>query len=269
MATYQISPPEKFNFHQPDDWSKWIHRFERFRQASGLASKSEESQVNSLVYCMGDEADDILSSFGLTNEDSKKYTTVKERFEGHFIKKRNVIFERAKFNQRVQKDGEAVDTFVTALYQLAEHCRYGDLRDEMIRDRIVVGLRDTNLSVKLQMEETLTLEKAVAMSRQSESVKKQQTVVRAQPVESVDAVRAKVGFRNRPGAASGQGTRKPESYEKGGGRPRTPQRACMRCGKWPLHPQHLCPPLASTAKELGTSNGVAKPLSQWENRLRL
>ena len=179
MATYQISPPEKFNFHQPDDWSKWIRRFERFRQASGLASKSEESQVNSLVYCMGNEADDILSSFGLTNEDSKKYTTVKERFEGHFIKKRSVIFERAKFNQRVQKEGEAVDTFVTALYQLAEHCRYGDLRDEMIRDRIVVGLRDTNLSVKLQMEETLTLEKAVAMSRQSESVKKQQTVVRA------------------------------------------------------------------------------------------
>ena len=60
-------------------------------------------------------------------------------------------------------------------------------------------------------------------------------------MESVDAVRAKVGFRNRPGAASGQGTRKPESYEKGGGRPHTPQRACMRCGKWPLHPQHLCP----------------------------
>ena len=128
------------------------------------------------------------------------------------------------------------------VYQLAEHCRYGDLRDEMIRDRIVVGLRDTNLSVKLQMEETLTLEKA-AMSRQSKSVKKQQTVVRAQPAtgESVDAVRAKVGSRNRQGAASGQGMRKPESSEKGGGRPHTPQRACMRCGKWPLHPQHLCP----------------------------
>ena len=40
-----------------------------------------------------------------------------------------------------------------------------------MRDRIVVGIRDSELSEKLQMESNLTLEKAVAMVRQSDSVK--------------------------------------------------------------------------------------------------
>lgn len=28
---------------------------------------------------------------------------------------------------------------------LAEHCQFGGLRDELVRDRIVVGLKDTTL----------------------------------------------------------------------------------------------------------------------------
>ena len=171
MAVYQWSPPEKFTFRKPEEWVKWIRRFERFRQASGLAQKSEETQVNALVYAMGKEADGIFRSFRLTEGDSKKYDTVKESFENYFIKKRNVIFERTKFNLRVQTAEESVDNFITDLHSLAEFCEYGDLHDQLIRDRIVVGLRDKKLSKQLQMDSALTLEKAVTRARQSEAVK--------------------------------------------------------------------------------------------------
>ena len=72
------------------------------------------------------------------------------KFESHFIKRRNAIFERAKFNNRKQEPGEPVDSFITALYGLAEHCEYGALHDEMIRNRIVVGILNARLSEKLQ-----------------------------------------------------------------------------------------------------------------------
>ena len=144
-ATYQVSLPEQFNFSCPEEWLKWARRFERFRKASGLDAKDEEAQINTLVYSMGDEADDILRSFKLSVEDAKKCDTVKAKFDRHFIKRRNVIYERARFNQRRQEPGESVDTFITALYSLAEHCGYSELHDEMIRDRIVVGLRDAKL----------------------------------------------------------------------------------------------------------------------------
>ena len=60
-----------------------------------------------------------------------------------------MIYERAKFNSHKQEEGEPVDSFITDLNALAEHCEYKDLHDKMIQDRIVVGLRDASLSEKL------------------------------------------------------------------------------------------------------------------------
>lgn len=56
---------------------------------------------------------------------------------------------RARFNRRKQENNETVDEFITDLYHLAENCEYGALQDELIRDRIVVGIRDSKLSEKL------------------------------------------------------------------------------------------------------------------------
>ena len=46
-----------------------------------------------------------------------------------------------------------------ALYALAEHYEYNDTKEKMIRDRLVVGIRDCTLSERLQMEPELTLRK--------------------------------------------------------------------------------------------------------------
>ena len=60
FTTYQVTPPSKFPF-KSSDWTRWIRRFERFRIATGLDKKEEDKQVNTLIYSMGDEADDIVS----------------------------------------------------------------------------------------------------------------------------------------------------------------------------------------------------------------
>ena len=191
MASFNVAPPEKFSF-KPEEWPKWIRRFERFRVASELNKKPENTQISTLIYSMGDEANDILSSFTMSDDDREKYDAVKAKFEGHFIIKRNVIFERAKFNLRVQKEGESADNFITDLYTLAEHCQFGALHDELIRDRIVVGLRDKALSEKLQLESSLTLEKAINQARQKELIRQQQEIIRPQesPV-NVDRINVK------------------------------------------------------------------------------
>lgn len=128
----------------------------------GLEEKGEEAQVNTLIYSMDNEADayDILRSFFLSIEEQKSYATLKAKFDSHFTKRRNNIFERARFNMRGQEEGEPVDTFITALHSLAEHCGYRALHDEMIRDRIVVGIRNAQLAEKLQLDSDLTLETA-------------------------------------------------------------------------------------------------------------
>ena len=53
------------------------------------------------------------------------------------------------------------------------------VHDEMIRYQIIVGLRDLNLSERLQTYPELNLNiKAIMMARQTEAVREQQAVVR-------------------------------------------------------------------------------------------
>ena len=70
--SFQISPPDLFVFTKPNEWPKWIRRFERFPLASALNEKSDAIQVNALVYAMGDEADEIMAGFGLTAEEKEQ-----------------------------------------------------------------------------------------------------------------------------------------------------------------------------------------------------
>ena len=70
--------------------------------------------------------------FDLSEEDAKKYKTVKDKFDDNFTVHRNTIYERAKFNRRRQGDTESVDEFITDLYALAKYCQYGELQDELI-----------------------------------------------------------------------------------------------------------------------------------------
>ena len=200
--------------------------------ASGLSKENDEAQVNTLIYCMGDEADDIMKSFSLSDADAKKYEPVKSKFDNHFTPKRNVIFERARFNSRIQEKGEPVDAFITDLYALAEHCQYGGLRDEMIRDRIVVGIRNSQLSEKLQLDSKLTLESAITEVRLTETVKSQQTLLRRSSSETrVSSIHS--GSTGRQNGASAKqkkhAVNKPE------------QNTCSRCGKSPAHDRSHCP----------------------------
>ena len=89
MATvqYSVSPPGSFNFSQPQKWPKWIHYFERFRTATELAAKDEATQINMLIYAMGDKANDILGWLKLSDVDAKKYSEIKAKFGERFSKR--------------------------------------------------------------------------------------------------------------------------------------------------------------------------------------
>ena len=143
MVNYQLSSPNLFTFSKLEEWPKWIRRFKCFRTASGFDVKSDEMQINALICSMEDEADDTLGSFRLSEEDGKTFEDVKAKFESLFVKKRNVIYEWARFNIRRQERA-SVAPFTNDLYALAEHCGYGKLHNEMIQDRLIVGILNKN-----------------------------------------------------------------------------------------------------------------------------
>ena len=147
---------------------KWKKQFELSRNASGLATEDETRQVSTLLYYLGGEADAVLTSTNVTEEERKQYAPVLKKFDDFFKMRHNTIFKRGRFNWRNQLDGETAETYITLLYGLIENCDYGAMQDEMLRDRLVLGIRDQALSEKLQIDAALTLEKAKTTIRQSD-----------------------------------------------------------------------------------------------------
>ena len=71
------------------------------------------------------------------------------KFDSFFSVRKNVVIEHTKFNKRSQLPDEPIEQFITSLYNLAAHCNFGELKDKLIRDRIVVRIRDASLSERL------------------------------------------------------------------------------------------------------------------------
>ena len=238
MAQLHLSPPEPFNFRNPEEWPKWKRRFEQFRIASGLAQEDEKRQVSTLLYCLGEESQAILDSTGVPSEEAMTtYDGIIETFESFFKVRKNVIFERARFNRRNQAPGETSERYIMELYKLAEDCEYGGMKEEMIRDRLVVGIRDTVLSEQLQLDSKLTLESAKKAVRQREAVKEQQQTLNkdeqgAGAHVAVDQVRGGKRFSKIKEPRSGREKAKSRNTE------------CSRCGKG--HQKHRCPAKEAT-----------------------
>ena len=64
--------------------------------------------------------------------------------QAHYRPKQSAIGQRFTFNAQVQ-DRETFADFVADLRRLTEHCDFGAMLNNMLRDRIVCGIRDASL----------------------------------------------------------------------------------------------------------------------------
>ena len=94
-----------------------------------------------------------------------------QKFEQNCEPHRNVPFERYQFNRRVQEAGETYDQYRTALHKLAEGCDFQTiLPNEILRNRLVFGVRGANVRERLLQESKLTLAKTDGICHAAESM---------------------------------------------------------------------------------------------------
>ena len=189
-----------------------------------------------------------MTSTGVTADERKSYSEVLAKFNGFFTVRKNVIFERAVFNRRQQAEGETAEQYIAALYNLASNCNYGELQNEMIRDRLVVGIRNSLLSEQLQMDAELTLEKAKKLIRQKEAIHGQQSILhRSESTASpIDAVKSG-NSRDRMSQIATRLSRPPRPPRRSRQPPQSAKH-CTRCGKSP-HSGDKCPARESLCRK--------------------
>ena len=73
---------------------------------------------------------------------------------------------------RRQARGESINTYVAALRSIAEHCEYGAVLNDMLRDRLVCGIHDQGIQRRLLQQTDLTFDKALEVALASEAAEK-------------------------------------------------------------------------------------------------
>lgn len=174
----------------------WKQRFEIFLSASGLQDKLQRKKIHQgqvvdiLLHSIGEEPLRIFNTFEFEDPvDRQSLEVVLKKFEDHFVPMTNETVNRYHFFTRKQGTRESVEAFITDLKRLANDCAFGELKDSLIKDVIVVGVSDAQLRDRLLREPSLKLKSAINLAMAAELAKKQAAeITRDSHVPLVDAV---------------------------------------------------------------------------------
>ena len=155
------------------NWGFFRQQFEDYEVATGLDEQTSKVRLASLRSVMGKECLQIFLNLHMMPEQREDVTACLDAIEAYFKPQKNVVYERFLFNSCTQESDESFDAFLHKIRKLAATCNFGSLTDEMIRDRIVIGVKDMGLKGRLLREHGLSLVKAIDLSKASEMAKEQ------------------------------------------------------------------------------------------------
>jgi hypothetical protein len=223
-------------------------------------------------------------------KEKTSFASIQAKFTSYFAPTINVTYERYIFFSRDMREEESVDEYVTQLKQLSENCEFGTLSESLIKDRLVLGIRDKNVKDRLLRTKNLDLVKAVEICKAAEITIKQMEILCTTSGRRTDEFQSVMGVRKtedgqkrvqRQGTASGRdrdGKREEASSRQRGAHFKNHQQTqissnnfnadnkqsfdatkmynCNRCGS--LHKPCECKAYCKKCKNCGGYNHFAK-----------
>ena len=156
-----------------ENWRKFKQEFELYLVATGLDTKTSKQKIALLLHVARKQAIEVFNTFSFTDEEEGDFDSVIEKFNAYCNPKKNETYERYVFHSRKQLQGEPIEQFVTDLKLKAQTCQFDNLKDSMIRDRLVLGVTNTRVRERLLREDNLDLEKAVKICQAAEATERQ------------------------------------------------------------------------------------------------
>ena len=117
--------------------------------------------------------------------------------------------------------GESLDHYITDVMKQADLCKYGNLRDELIRDRLVSGIRDDRTREKLLSRKEINLAKTIELLKASKATQRQTQDMATTGHETSNLVQA---VRTNP-------QHKKVTLQQTGNRMDKEHKSCKYCGR--------------------------------------
>ena len=151
-----------------ETWAEYTERLELYFVANDITDEAKKRAI--LLNACGTATYKLVRNLAAPTKPSElEYAAVLELISNHVAPKPSIILERFRFHSRTQQPGETIAAFMAELRRLSEHCGFGATQKEMLRDRLVCGVANTNIQRKLLAEpDDLTLDKALSTARAME-----------------------------------------------------------------------------------------------------
>ena len=150
------------------EWDVFAEQLSFYFTANGITDAGKQRAI--LLSACGTTTYKLLKTLVAPAElTSKSFAELVKLAQEHHNPKPSVIMRRFRFNTCVRQEGESITAYVTRLRDLASHCEYGDSAKELIRDRLVCGVRDDTLQRALLAVAKLTFDKAFELALLHES----------------------------------------------------------------------------------------------------
>ena len=237
------------------NWEFFRQQWCDYEIATGLIHREETIRLATLKSAMGRDCLQIFPNLNLSDDDKKKIDRCLEALDNYFKPSRNVVYERYVFNTCVQTNDESVQSYVTRLRKLATSCEYGELTDDLISDRLVIGLKHNGDKVRLLREKNLDLKKAIQMCTTSEVPAQQMKKIQSAEDNTEDVKKfddkKKAHRRRRFKNTPEQQQKSNDKQTKSGAEPRAGF-TCKYCGRQQRHVKRTdCPAYGKTCSKCG------------------
>ena len=225
------------------NWKQWKKVWQRYEIATGIYKQENLVRVSTLLSVIGEEAVKAIDTFAWSEGQSENnITDILAKFDEYCEPCTQVIYERYRFNNRKQEQGESISAYVTELRVIAKNCALEEITpDEILHDRLVLGVRDEKVRERLLRINDLTLSKAIDICKAAEQTSEQLKLIATGTDKSVGAVRTEQ--KN----VLPQNTRHPRDLPIN-------QPECRSCGYH--HGNRQCPARGQTCHKCGQKNHV-------------
>ena len=270
MSNFPVPSPMCVKGDPVNNWEFFRQQWEDYEVATGLDKQDQKIRLATFRSVMGKECLQIFLNLKLSDDDRKDINACITALENYFKPKRNVVYERYMFNTCSQQPEESVDGYVNRLRKCASTCQFGTLTEELIRDRLVLGLRNQSTKLRLLKEEDLSLNKALSICRSSEIASQQMKAMKLddKEIEEVRAVQDRKTLNKRSITQRGR-RNKPEQAKKREDTKKRTTYKCYHCGSKEKHKLDDCPAKGKECKACKKLNHFASVCLSKQNRPRV
>ena len=147
-----------------EDWTEYEERLGHFFSANEITDEAKQRSI--LLSACGAKTYRLIRNLATPRKPGEiPYDELVALVGNHHNPKPSVIVQRFKFHSHFRKQGQSVSAFVAELRQLSEHCDFGTVLDDMLRDRLVCGINNDTIQRRLLGETPpLTFKKALGIS---------------------------------------------------------------------------------------------------------